>query len=88
MTVIEGDLDDMVTQSWSVVPPRVKSTKGNPKGKTGKDVKGDGKGKTGKGKDGKGKEPCYCFAETEEGCKYGQQFLKYHRMLKPEERKC
>ena len=88
MTVIEGELDDMITQSWSVVPPRVKSIKGTPKGKKGKDIKGDGQGKTGKGKDGKGKKPCYHFAETEEGCKFGQQCLKYHRTLKPEERRC
>ena len=63
---MEGELDDMVTQSWSVVQPRMKSIKGTPKGKKGKDGKGDGKSKTGKGKDGKGKEPCYHFAETEE----------------------
>ena len=46
MIVIEGELDDMATQSWSVVPPRVNSIKGTPQGKKGK----DGKGKTGKGK--------------------------------------
>ena len=61
MAVMEGELDDMVTQSWTVVPPKVKSIKGTPKGKKGKDGKGDGKGKTGKGKDGKGKDPCYHF---------------------------
>ena len=66
----------------------MKSIKGTPKGKKGKDGKGDGKGKIGKGKDGKGKEPCYHFAETEEGCKFGQQCAKFHRTLKPEERRC
>ena len=87
-TIVEGELDDMVTQSWSVVPPRVKSINGTPKGKKGKDGKGDGKGKKGKGKDGKGIEPCYHFAETDEGCQLGQQCTKYHRTLKPEERRC
>ena len=48
-TVIEGKLDDMKTQSWSVVQPRIKSISGSPKGKRGKDGKGDGKGKKGKG---------------------------------------
>ena len=78
----------MVTQSWTVVQPRVKSINGNPKGKKGKDGKGYGKGKKGKGKDGKGKEPCYHFTESEEGCRFGQQCTKYHRLLKPEERRC
>ena len=32
MTVMEGELDDMVTQSWTVVTPKVKSIKGTPKG--------------------------------------------------------
>ena len=44
-TIVEGELDDMVTQSWSVVQPRIKSITGNPTGKKGK---GDGKGKKGK----------------------------------------
>ena len=56
----------MVTQSWTVVPPKIKLIEGIPKGKKGKDGKGDGKGKTGKGKDGKGKDPCYHFTETED----------------------
>ena len=42
MTVMEGELDDMVTQTWTVVPPKIKS------------IKGTTKGKAGKGKDGKG----------------------------------
>ena len=88
ITIMEGELDDMVTQSWSVVPPRVKSINGSPKGKKGKDDKGNGKGKKGKGKDGKGKEPYYHFTESEEGCRFGQQRAKYHRLLKPEERRC
>jgi hypothetical protein len=57
MTILEVELDDMVSQTWTVVPPKIKSIKGTPKGKNGKgkDGKGDGKGKAGKGKDGKGK---------------------------------
>ena len=90
MTILEGELDDMVTQTWTVVTPKVKSIKGTTKGKAGKgkDGKGDGKGKAGKGKDGKGKDPCYHFTETEEGCKHGQHCWKYHRMLKPDEKRC
>ena len=89
-TIIKGELDDMVTQSWSVVQPRVNSTIGSPKGKNGKDGKGYGKGKKGKGeKGGKGKsEPCYLFTEAEKGCRNGQQCTMYHRILKPEERRC
>ena len=90
MTILEGELDDMVTQTWTVVTPKVKSIKGTTKGKAGKgkDGKGDGKGKAGKGKDGKGKDPCYHFTETEEGCKHGQRCWKYHHMLKPDEKRC
>jgi hypothetical protein len=90
MTILEGELDDMVSQTWTTVTPKLKSIKGTPKGKVGKgkDGKGDGKGKAGKGKDGKGKDPCYHFTETEEGCKHGQHCWKYHRMLKPDEKRC
>ena len=51
---------------------------------------GKGKGKDCKGKDGKGKqkEPCHYFAETEDGCNKGQQCTRYHRTLKPEEKRC
>jgi hypothetical protein len=84
--VLESELEDMVTASWQTVTVKVKTMKGTPKGK------GKGKGKDGKGKDGKGKsgktEECYYFAEHEEGCKHGQQCTRYHRMLKPEERRC
>ena len=88
ITIIEKELEDMVTQSWSVVQPRVKSINGSPKGKKGKDDKGNGKGKKGKGKDGKGKEPRYQFTEAEDGCTFGQHCAKYHRLLKQEERRC
>ena len=50
MTVMEGELDDMVTQSWTVVLPKIQSIKGTPKGKKGKDGKGDGKGRLEKAK--------------------------------------
>ena len=30
----------------------------------------------------------YYFAEHDEGCKHGQQCTRYHKMLKPEERRC
>ena len=88
--LIEGELEDAITGTWTLVTPKVKSMKGNGKGKDGKDGKeGKGKGKDGKGKDGKGKkEPCHHFAETEDGCKHGQHCWKYHRMLKPEEKRC
>jgi hypothetical protein len=88
MTIMEGELDDMVTQTWTVVPPKIKSIKGTTKGKKGKDGKGDGKGKAGKGKDRKGRDPHYHFTETEEGCKHGQRCWKYRRMLKPDEKRC
>ena len=57
--VLESELEDLVTTSRSLVTPKVKSVKGNPKGKNGKDGKGE-KGKN--GKDGKGKvkaEACF-----------------------------
>ena len=80
----------MVTMSWTTVTPKVKSINRNPKGAIGKDGKGsDSKGKKGKGEKAKGKtEPCYFFTESEDGCKNGQQCTKYHRMLKPEEKRC
>ena len=84
--VLESELEDMVTASWQTATAKVKTLKGTPKGK------GKGKGKDGKGKDGKGKsgntEEFYYFAEHDEGCKHGQQCTRYHRMLKPEERRC
>ena len=68
----------------------MKSVKGATKGKNGKDGKGnDSKGKNGKDSAEKVKvEPCYFFTESEDGCKNGQQCTKYHRMLKPEEKRC
>ena len=67
--LLESELEEMMSTSWSTVGPMVKSMKGTPKGgKGGKDGKNnDSKGK--KGKDGKGKEkgkgePCYFFTET------------------------
>ena len=55
-TIVESEIDDLVTMSWSVVTPKVKSINRNPKGKSGKDGKGnDSKGKKGKGEKGKGK---------------------------------
>ena len=82
--LIEGEIEDSITGTWTTVSPKIKQVKGNPKGKEGKD--GKGKGKEGKGKDGKGKlkEPCHYFAETEDGCNKGQQRTSYHRTLKPE----
>lgn len=87
-TIIESEIEDMVTMSWSVVTPKVKSINGTPKGKNGKDGKGsDSKGKKRKGEKGKGKtESCFFFTESEEGCKNGQQRTRYHRMLKPEKK--
>ena len=35
--LLESELEDMVSTSWSTVGPKVKSTKGTPKGKHGKD---------------------------------------------------
>ena len=60
------------------------------KGKIGKDGKNnDGKGKSEKDGKGRGKvEPCYFLTETDEGCNKGQQRTRYHRMLKPDEKKC
>ena len=96
--ILEGELEQSVSSN---ITPKVKAVSSEPKGKgkdgkgkdgKGKDGKGkDGKGKDGKGKDGKGKDkskdPCYFFTETEEGCKHGQQCARYHRMLKPEEKR-
>ena len=89
--LLEGELEESVTATWTTVGPKIKSVEGNPKGDKGKDGKGTegdkGKGgKDGKGKD-KSKEPCYYFAETEDGCNKGQHCSRYHRMLKPEERR-
>ena len=42
--VLESELEDMVTASWQMVTPKVKSLKGTPKGK------GKGKGKKKKAK--------------------------------------
>jgi hypothetical protein len=47
--LIEGEIEDAITGTWTQVSPKVKSMKGNGKGKDGKD--GKGKGKDGKGKD-------------------------------------
>jgi hypothetical protein len=91
---ISAQLDPKV-KSISATDPKEKAKdetgwtrKGNSKGKNqrGKD---DQKGKDdakGKGKKGKS-EPCKWFS-LEEGCKFGQQCRAYHRLLKPEERKC
>ena len=59
--ILESKIEEMVTMSWSIVTPKVKSINGNPKGKNGKDGKGsDSKGKKGKGDKGKGKtEQCF-----------------------------
>jgi hypothetical protein len=85
---IEGEIEDSITGTWTTVGPKIKQIKGTPKGDKGKD--GKGKGKDGKGKDGKGKlkEPCHYFAETEDGRNKGQQRTRYHRTLKPEEKRC
>ena len=49
-TVLEGELEDIVSTSWTTVTPKIKSVKGNDaKGKNGK----DGKGKRFKRKDWK-----------------------------------
>ena len=89
--LLESELEELVSTLWSTAAPRVKSTRGTPEG--GKDGKNpdDSKGKG--GKDGKGKEkgkvePCYFFSETEDGCNKGQQCPRYHRMLKPEGKRC
>jgi hypothetical protein len=86
--LIEGEIEDAIAGTWTQVSPKVKSMKENGKGKDGKD--GKGKGKDGKGKDGKGKqkEPCHYFAETEDRCNKGQPCTRYHRTLKPEEKRC
>ena len=59
--IFESEIEEMVTMSWSIVTPKVKSINGNPKGMNGKDGKGsDSKGKKGKGEKGKGKtEQCF-----------------------------
>ena len=84
--LLESELEDMVSTSWSAIGPKVKSMKGTPEGKNRKRWKNnDSKGKNGKDGKGKGKvEPCYFFTETEEGCNKGQQRTRYHRMLKLE----
>jgi hypothetical protein len=90
--LLGGELEESVASTWSTITPKVKSIKGNPKGDKGKGGK-DGKGETGKsGKEGKGKDkskdPCYFFTETEDGCNKGQLRTRYHRLLKPEEKRC
>ena len=94
---IQAELEEAINTQ---LDPKIKALNiTDPKGGKGKDVagwtvKGSPKGKNGKGKDdakGKGKkgksEPCKWFS-LEEGCRFGQTCKGYHRMLKPEERKC
>ena len=53
--ILEGELEQSVSSTWTTITPKVKTVLSDPKGK-GKDGKGkDGKGKDGKGNDGTGK---------------------------------
>ena len=51
--LIEGEIEDSITGTWTQVGPKIKTMKENPKGDKGKD--GKGKGDKGKGNDGKEK---------------------------------
>ena len=61
--------------------------KGATKGTKEKDGKGQGRLERQRKDKGKS-EPCYFFSETEDGCNRGQQCPRYHRTLKPEDKKC
>ena len=77
--LLESELEELVSTSWSTVGPKVKSVTGTPKeGKGVKDRKNQDDSKEKGGKDGKGKdkgnsEPCYFCSETEDGCNRCQQ---------------